>query len=164
MSSNPEEEFLKLTQQNGKIDADTVTQLYDQLKSIEPSFLCKDGGEWEGGCFDTGHSGIEMLKKMNWAGETFKSENDVDTVMIYDQDGKRVWLKEYGNAQLREIKFRGKVSTAMVYDNYPIIDHFRYVNDNMVVGAMDNKLKPAEQHGTLYFFLTRGINSLKKNQ
>ena len=27
----------------------------------------------------------------------------------------------------------------MIYDQFPIIDHFRYVNDDMVAGAMDTK-------------------------
>src|SRR5690242_11437010 len=97
---NPEEAFLKLVKQGGKVDADTITQLYDQLKPIEPSFLCKDGGEWEDDAFDTGHPNIEKLKTMNWAGKTFKSENDVDPVMVYDKDGKRVCLEQYGHAQV----------------------------------------------------------------
>ena len=41
----------------------------------------------------------------------------------------------------------------MIYDQFPIIDHFRYVNNDMVAGAMDTK-----QHGdagVYYFFLRR---------
>ena len=49
--------------------------------------------------------------------------------------------------------FRGVTSTAMIYDTKPIFDHFRYVNENMVLGAMDcPKVMPG---GTFYFFLTR---------
>lgn len=41
----------------------------------------------------------------------------------------------------------------MIYDKFPIIDSFRYINDDIVLGAMDNKdLKDA---GTYYFYLTR---------
>lgn len=41
----------------------------------------------------------------------------------------------------------------MVYDNLPIIDQFRYVDQDTVIGAMDNKiLKDAD---TYYFYLTR---------
>lgn len=57
-------------------------------------------------------------------------------------------------AQLRKVEFRGVVTTAMVYDNFPIIDAFRYIEDDIVIGAMDNKLNPAGE-GTYYFYLTR---------
>ncbi|CAF3561359.1 unnamed protein product [Rotaria sp. Silwood1] len=97
--SSPEEAIARLAQQGGKVDEDTIAQLYDQLKPIEPSFLCKDGGEWEGGVFDTGHSGIAVVKNINWAGKTFKSENDVDSAMVYDKDGNRVWCEQYGHAR-----------------------------------------------------------------
>ena len=54
--------------------------------------------------------------------------------------------------QLREIKFRGVVTTALIYDSAPIIDYFRKVDENMVVAAADNKNKP---DGTFFFYLTR---------
>lgn len=41
----------------------------------------------------------------------------------------------------------------MIYDNFPIIDHFRYVNDNMVAGAMDTKLYG--DAGIYYFYLSK---------
>lgn len=45
----------------------------------------------------------------------------------------------------------------MVYDKFPIIDAFRYVDENTVIGAMDTKdLKDA---GTYYFYLKRGPDS-----
>lgn len=41
----------------------------------------------------------------------------------------------------------------MVYDNFPIIDYFKYVNEDLVAGAMDSKkMKP---FGTYYFYLKR---------
>lgn len=40
----------------------------------------------------------------------------------------------------------------MVYDNLPIIDHFRYVNDKMLAGAMDSK---NTEGGVFYFYLYR---------
>ncbi|KAI4175717.1 MAG: hypothetical protein LQ348_006118 [Seirophora lacunosa] len=33
--------------------------------------------------------------------------------------------------------FRGVTSTAMIYDIKPIFDHFRRVNEDLVMGAMD---------------------------
>jgi hypothetical protein len=35
---------------------------------------------------------------------------------------------------LREVKFRGVVSAAMIYDTQPVIDHFRLADANTVAG------------------------------
>ncbi|GAB2695509.1 DUF4334 domain-containing protein [Nocardia thraciensis] len=40
-------------------------------------------------------------------------------------------------ARLRNLEFRGKVSAAMVYDHLPIIDIFRLVDDETLLGVMD---------------------------
>lgn len=47
----------------------------------------------------------------------------------------------------------------MVYDDYPILDHFRYVDDNTVAGAMDSK--QLAQFGLYHFFLFRITESTK---
>ena len=49
--------------------------------------------------------------------------------------------------------FRGVLSTAMLYDDIPTIDHLRYVNDDLVMGASD--IKGSEENGIFYFFLQR---------
>lgn len=41
----------------------------------------------------------------------------------------------------------------MVYDDFPIIDPFRYVSEDVVMGAMDTKLEP--NAGTYFFYLNR---------
>ncbi|EKF73184.1 hypothetical protein A11A3_14967 [Alcanivorax hongdengensis A-11-3] len=43
------------------------------------------------------------------------------------------------DARLRMTSYRGKVSATMVYDNLPINDVFRKVDDNTVLGVMDMK-------------------------
>lgn len=40
-------------------------------------------------------------------------------------------------ARLRDIEFRGVVSAAMVYDHLPIIDHFRRLDADTLLGVMD---------------------------
>lgn len=55
---------------------------------------------------------------------------------------------------MRAVSFRGVISAAMIYDNFPIIDSFRYISDTIVIGAMDNKLVPKEA-GTYYFYLRK---------
>lgn len=40
-------------------------------------------------------------------------------------------------ARLREVRYRGVVSAALVYDDLPVVDAFRVVGDGTVLGAMD---------------------------
>lgn len=50
-------------------------------------------------------------------------------------------------ARLRDVEHRGVVSAAMVYDHLPIIDHFRAVDDDTLLGVMDMRGAPP------YFFI-----------
>ena len=40
-------------------------------------------------------------------------------------------------ARLRDVRYRGVVSAGMVYDDVPVIDAFRSVDDDTLLGAMD---------------------------
>lgn len=40
-------------------------------------------------------------------------------------------------ARLREVRYRGVVSAALVYDDLPVVDAFRAAGDGTVLGAMD---------------------------
>lgn len=51
-------------------------------------------------------------------------------------------------ARLRTVVHRGKPSTAMIYDALPIIDHFRRIDDDRLLGLMDLR-----QTSAPYFFL-----------
>jgi len=51
-------------------------------------------------------------------------------------------------ARLRDVGYRGVVSAAMVYDHLPIIDHFRRVDADTVLGVMDLRGQPQP-----YFFV-----------
>lgn len=51
-------------------------------------------------------------------------------------------------ARLRDLEHRGVVSAAMVYDALPIIDVFRAVDADTVLGVMDYRVHPAP-----YFFV-----------
>lgn len=61
-------------------------------------------------------------------------------------------------ARIRMIEYRGKVSAAMVYDRIAIIDHFRKIDQNTILGVMDYKGKP-EKHQ--YFFILERNNGKK---
>ncbi|OGM49832.1 hypothetical protein ABOM_001481 [Aspergillus bombycis] len=153
--SRPEEQFIELTKATGHVPESTVEKVYNQLKPVAPSFLI---GKWDGGDIDTGHIGHKLLKEMRWAGKEFRSVDDGDPIMVYDAEGNRVWKKDWGHCSLREMVYRRVTSTTMIYDEKPIFDHFRYVSDNMVAGAMDTP-KLFGPQGTYYFYLTRRTRS-----
>ncbi|KAJ5151670.1 hypothetical protein N7492_009965 [Penicillium capsulatum] len=146
MSRTPEQSYAELVK--GKnLSSEDVLAAFDKLKPVAPE---KFVGSWKGANVNTGHPTEDKLSGMKWAGKDFRSTEDVDPIMVYKDDGSRVWNESWGHARLRQIKWRGVLSTAMVYDDFPIIDYFRYVNDNLLAGAMDAKTSNA---GTYYFYL-----------
>ncbi|KAJ5398460.1 hypothetical protein N7465_008949 [Penicillium sp. CMV-2018d] len=146
-ASTPKDQFAALVAKGGKLNEADIEAVYNKLPALPIDFL-RD--EWKGGSFDTGHPGHTQLLSMNWLGKTFHSTESVDPIVV-SKDGKRVCDENWGHAVLREIRFRELVSTAMIYDKHPIIDHFRYVNDNLIAGAMDTS--SFGDAGTYYFYL-----------
>ncbi|BCS29656.1 DUF4334 domain-containing protein [Aspergillus puulaauensis] len=144
-----EQDFLALTERPGKLNESDVEAVYNRLRPVLPEELI---GEWRGGSFDTGHPTHASLENIVWLGKTFHSTEEVDPVMV-QKEGKRVLNDQAGHAVLRRVEFRGVLSTAMIYDNHPIIDHFRRVSPDMIAGAMENKLQDVKVHGTYYFYL-----------
>ncbi|KAJ5885410.1 hypothetical protein N7495_009920, partial [Penicillium taxi] len=142
----PEQEFAELIKRDN-VGSEELFAAYDKLAPIP---IDKVVGSWKGGSVNTGHPTQEILKSMSWAGKDFHSSENVDPIMIYNAEGERVWESKWGHARLRQVEFRGKVSTAMIYDDHPIIDYFRYVNDDLIAGAMDAKTFPG---GTYFFYL-----------
>ena len=47
--------------------------------------------------------------------------------------------------------YRGVTSASLIYDKHPIMDYFRKVTDDIVVGLGDQKGKPTD----FFFHLTR---------
>lgn len=62
----------------------------------------------------------------------------------------KIFKTNYPYARLRQIEYRGKVSAAMVYDELAIIDIFRKLDENTVLGVMDFKGKLGKSS---YFFM-----------
>ncbi|KZP03078.1 hypothetical protein FIBSPDRAFT_845275 [Athelia psychrophila] len=136
------------------VDNEAAAAIYEKLESIlDPTFLTKGTGTWTGGSISTSHPSHAMLISMKWAGKVFRTPDDVDPVMVFGEDGKWVWNEKLGHAQLREMAWNGKNTTAMIYDTYPIIDYFRKVNSDTMMGVMDTKLQ--REAGLYYFYLTR---------
>jgi hypothetical protein len=121
---------------------------FDQLPAVEEAFML---GEWRGGCFRTGHAGEAMLKQVKWRGKRFVSRTDVSPMLCENEKGEVVANPMLGSAQLREVVYRGVCTATMIYDTQPILDHFRKINTDTVLGAMDRK----GDAQPLFFYLQR---------
>ncbi|WP_019633493.1 DUF4334 domain-containing protein [Actinomadura atramentaria] len=129
-------------------DPADVAAAFDAAPPVATSALL---GTWKGGLFTVTGGLAARLTRLNWYGKRFNDVEDVDPLLCLTSDGGVYSYDGMGHARLREITFRGVASAAMVYDTQPIIDHFRRVTDDVVLGAMDAKGQPR----ILYFHLTR---------
>lgn len=138
------EEFVEST----RVSLDALHELFDALPAVETAFLL---GDWEGGVFATGHRGERQLGAIRWAGKRFHSEEDVDPIISRSADGGREVNPVLGKATLAQKSHRGVVTAAMAYSSHPIVDYFRKINDDLVLGVMDRRGDPTP----LFFYLRR---------
>jgi hypothetical protein len=134
-----------------RVDLNDLFALFDSLDPIVPDAMF---GDWDGGVFDTGHPGEQQLGLLGWAGKTFRSQDDVDPIVSKDATGARRPNPILGQAMLRAVAYRGVVTATMIYDQYPILDHFRRIADDLVLGVMDRK----GEEMPLFFWLRRRAN------
>jgi hypothetical protein len=57
-----------------------------------------------------------------------------------------------GEASLWPVGFRGETTASMVYDAMPVVDHFKAVDDDTLMGIMNGKLEAAFGVADLYYF------------
>ena len=153
----------------GKVSTEDALAIFDALVPTTPDFM---RGYWEGSPFPTDHPLDGALEATGWKGKRFDSEDEVYPLIFDDgqggtfivQPGKFMGNPAQGKAferraeletdapaaRLRMVQHRGVVTTAMVYDDLPIIDMFRKVDDATVLGVMDMRGLPLP-----YFFVLR---------
>ena len=132
------------------------TELDDFWASLQPVSIDFLLGEWKGGEFITGHRANGLLEKGKWFGKTFTSATDAQPLVCLDEHGNKFSNTEWmnGEASLWMEEFRGEVTATMVYDGKPIHDHFKRVDDDIVMGIMNGKgALDGDRH--LYFYLER---------
>lgn len=133
----------------GKTDTHTACRIYDSLETVSLEELI---GTWKGREFPTGHPLDGLLSELNWYGKAFHDAENVDPLLFEMPNGevaaidpvpvmdKRKLIKAAGGkARIRMMEHRGALSAVMIYDNLPIHDHFRKVNDGVLLGMMDWK-------------------------
>ncbi|WP_330318952.1 DUF4334 domain-containing protein [Streptomyces platensis] len=150
-----EQEVLDVIASGGQCDNAKLTELFDRLEPVDTALLI---GTWQGGGFEHTSENAALLTKMRWYGKRFVDADHVEPLLCRDEDGTVFSYEEMGLATLREVVHRGKQSTAMVYDQLPIIDHFRRLTDNVLLCVMDKKETPTD----FFFHLTRVPASLPR--
>ena len=103
-------------------------------------------GAWRGGDFATGHLASEVLEKVRWHGKRFVSALDAKPLLCRGDDGELYSNQAAGGggeASLWPVGFRGEVTATMVYDRMPVLDHFKKVDDDTLMGIMNGKLEAA---------------------
>jgi len=112
-------------------------------------------GRWRGGDFATGHVVSTVLTKVRWHGKWLDGPLDVTPIVCRDADG-RLGPNEKaaggGGASLWPVEFRGEVTATMVYDRLPVLDHFKRVDDDTLMGVMNGKLESTFGIGDPYHF------------
>lgn len=126
------------------VDDDRLMALYDELQPVNLDFML---GQWSGGKFDGGAE----PDPINWYGKRFDSRNHVEPLLARAPDGSIYAFDKLGAARMRMIEFRGKTTASLIYDKQPIMDYFRKVDDDTVIGVGEVKGKP----GYLVFYLER---------
>lgn len=145
--------FADLVAVTGVVDDAELDAVWAALETLRPEEMF---GAWKGGEFTTGHPVNGMLRKAGWYGKTFVSRTDVQPLVCHGEDGKLFSDKKLGKgeASLWAIEFRGEVTASMVYDGQPVIDHFKRVDANTVMGIMNGKGGVVDGR-YLYFYLER---------
>jgi len=141
-------QFQQLNDPDGAVDDNQLLQFFDSLPAMPASRML---GDWTGGILSHAHPVEKQLKVMAWHGKRFTSADDVNPIISIDAAGNRFVNDILGTASLREVVFRGVPTATMIYDKSPVLDHFRKVSDDLVVGVMDQK----GSERPLVFFLSR---------
>jgi len=148
MTLTAEQRIAEIIDSGQECEAAELTPIFDALEPVEADAML---GQWRGGAFETTSQAAGMLVKLGWYGKRFNDTEDVEPLLCKAVDGTVYSYEKLGKARLREVSFRGRSSAAMVYDTQPIIDCFRRIDADRVLGLMDVKGSPAD----FYFHLTR---------
>ncbi|SDK68153.1 GXWXG protein [Nocardioides sp. YR527] len=148
--------FNELRAVEGLVDPAELDKVWAGLDTVAASAIL---GSWRGFAFSTGHPIEKTLATSSWHGKRFDALDDAKPLICRAEDGSLYSdLKSgRGEASLWNVEFRGEVTATMVYDGMPVLDHFKRVDGDTLMGIMNGKpsvvLDPAGRH--FYFGLER---------
>ncbi|MFE7053885.1 DUF4334 domain-containing protein [Streptomyces californicus] len=135
----------------GPVDPAELDVLWADLGTVDASALL---GSWRGFAFPTGHPVERVLAACGWHGKRFRSLEEAEPLICRGPDGSlhSDTTSGKGGASLWNIEFRGEVTAAMVYDGMPVVDHFKQVDPDTLLGVMNGKAAPLSRDGHLFYF------------
>lgn len=135
----------------GLIDPDELDAVWADLEVVEASAIL---GSWRGFAFPTGHPVERVLAKSRWHGKRFTTPADATPLVCRADDGSLYsdTTAGKGEASLWHVEFRGEVTATMVYDGMPVLDHFKRVDDNTLMGIMNGKPDVVLANGRHFYF------------
>lgn len=139
-----EAQLLEMIESGRAVPADELMKLYEQLEPTTEDFMI---GQWHGGKFDGGAE----PSPISWYGKRFNNRDDVNPMLCTKPDGEIYAWDDWGQAQMREMAFGGKVQAALIYDKLPMYDYFRKVSDDTIIGLADIKDRAMD----FFFWLRR---------
>ena len=144
------EKFENTIRKKGDFSCKELDELFSELQPVAIDEML---GEWQIGYLFTEGTGSHFESFIKYCpvrlyGKRFISKNRVQAWLFSFFGVKFGFLGT--SAILEKIDFRGKLSTSMVYNYLPIIDHFRKVDNSTVMGIMEIKGKLS-----IYFYLRK---------
>lgn len=153
MADDARTRFFALVESGETSDPAVLDEIW---AGLEPVALDDMIGPWKGGELPSGHPMDGQLEQVGWHGKTFNNRYDVVPLVCRDADGELYSNIDLGNgeASLWPVEFRGEVTASMVYDGQAVIDHFKRVDGDTVMGIMNGKGSLVrDKH--FYFYLQR---------
>lgn len=116
----------------GHKDQITGAEIDDFRAALDPAIIDFMRGEWQAGEPLTGHNASGLMEQLNWFGKTFVSATDARP---FGLPGRR--LKGEASRWMEE--FHGEVVASMVHDGAQVHDHFEFIDENAVLGIMNDE-------------------------
>lgn len=142
-SASAEKQLLEMIKSGKDYPASVLMPLFEKLQPASMDFMM---GTWHGGVFD--HTKPDPIR---WYGKRFNAADDVEPLLCTKEDGTVYAWDKWGKARLRNAEFGGKVQATLIYDQKPMMDYFRKVTDDLVIGLGDIKGRPTN----FFFWLER---------
>lgn len=149
---NPKQIFENFRNDAADLTGEQLSLFFDSLPEVNVDELI---GDWKGGYFNFQQNEVSaQLETLRWFGKSIISSNHVDPLICLDEENNPFVFKDMGEGILRMVYFRNGVTAALIYDNFPIIDHFRKIDHDTMLGMMEAKVLLKEDE-YFYFFLER---------
>ena len=132
-----QEQLVKIIQSGEVCSFDTLKPMWDQLEPLSWKSMI---GRWRGGTFN----GLGEVDPIKWCGKNIVSREYVEPMLCRKEDGTIYAWDGFGEAQMRNVEYDGKVSACMIYDKFPAFDYFRKVTDGVLLAITEIKGNPLD--------------------